>query len=60
MHNKFDFYCLHIFQKHNKYLRAKKYLGVDKEEAKILHCVVMQRLHDLKDEKRRNEPFKWK
>lgn len=47
-------------EKHNKYLRAKKYLGVDKEEARVLHRVVMQRLQDLKDEKQRNIPFKWR
>jgi len=47
-------------EKHDKYLRAKKYLGVDREEVKILHRVVMQRLQDLKDEKRRNAPFKWR
>jgi len=35
-------------------------LGVDKEEARVLHRVVMQRLQDLKDEKQRNIPFKWR
>ena len=51
---------LTFFQRHNKYLRAKKYLGVEKEESKNLHRVVMQRLQDLKDEKAKNAPFVWR
>ena len=47
-------------QVQNKYLKTKLNVGVDSEEAKQLHRVVVERLQDLKVQKRRNHPSVWR